>query len=361
MTFLGGGERLCCESIRTLSARGHEVTLISSEFEPSRVESFFGYQGLFKKIGLRLYPIDDKTRFGTASNILRHYQGQQRVMSEYSFKDFDIVFSTQDPGYISDDRWPVVQWGYFPRRFKYSHSVPKELRSLPLRVHYGLRISRIGLVLAISNYSKSHLDVEWNRPTVLVYPPCNMVPSRVKRDLVITAARAVPEKRLELFWNVARLLPQYEFAMLLTKESQHLNYFENLRKQMPENGKIITNPLKEEYHRILGEAKVYLHLMPGEHFGITVVEAMSAGCTPIVHDSGGPAEIVGSEFGFRWRETEKIPMMITEAMKKSDSEEVRRRAEDFSVERFDDRLSAIFSGLRVESQQRDRVRCLSAT
>ncbi len=29
-----------------------------------------------------------------------------------------------------------------------------------------------------------------------------------------------------------------------------------------------------------------------EHFGITIIEAMSYGCVPLVFDGGGPAEII---------------------------------------------------------------------
>jgi len=37
-----------------------------------------------------------------------------------------------------------------------------------------------------------------------------------------------------------------------------------------------------------------------EHFGITTVEAMAAGCVPLVYDSGGQAEIVSSGYnGYR--------------------------------------------------------------
>src|SRR5467141_812058 len=99
---------------------------------------------------------------------------------------------------------PVIQWGYFPRTFRYPKSLPRTIRSLPLRLHYHQQISRIGLVLAISQYSKTSLDREWKRPSRLLHPACNMVRPISKRDLVVTASRAVPGKRLELFWAVAK-------------------------------------------------------------------------------------------------------------------------------------------------------------
>src|SRR6266540_1694231 len=117
-----------------------------------------------------------------------------------------------------------------------------------------------------------------------------MVTQKPKKNLVVTVGRAISQKRLELFWRVASLCPKYEFAMLLTQDPGHLEYSKRLSRGSPANGMTIFNPSRETYHEILGEAKVYLHLMEGEHFGITIVEAMSAGCVPVVHDSGGPKE-----------------------------------------------------------------------
>jgi glycosyltransferase involved in cell wall biosynthesis len=356
MAFLGGAERLCCETIHSLLAWGHQVTVLSETFDPSKIEAFFGHEGLFEKTTLALYPPMNRTKkLGTASHLMHHLRGQKRILRELGSGrelPFDLIFSTQDAGYIPDISLPVIQWGYFPRLFPkllQSHSprvLVRGLRWFPLRLHYAGKISRIGLVLAISQYSKSYLDSEWKRPSTMVYPPCNMVDRGAKRNLVVTVARAVPVKRLELFWEVARLRPQYEFLMILTRDPNYLEYSMRLSKDSPPNGGTIFNPSKDTYHKLLGKAKVYLHLMEGEHFGISLVEAMSAWCVPVVHDSGGPKEIV-AESGFRWQSIEDVPDMIDEAIRSSPSASARSRAEDFSVSKFQTRLSSVFSTLQA--------------
>jgi len=345
MKFLGGGERLCCDTIRALVSMGHEVTLLSEAFNMERTEVFFGYGGLFERVDLSNYaPSNRDSPFGTSSHLIHHIRGQKRALNQLKHSDgrpFELVFSTQDPGYIPDLSVPVLQWGYFPRYFP--DSLPGSLFSLPLREYYRRKISRIGLVLAISQYSKSSLDLKWSRPSTLIYPACNMVKARGKRDLVVTVGRAIPAKRLELFWKVASLCPEYEFVMLLTQDPGLLEYSKRLSKGSPTNGNTLFNPPKQTYHKFLGEAKVYLHFMNGEHFGITIVEAMSASCVPVVHDSGGPKEIVNEETGFRWKSIEEVPGMIKEAMEKSPSPACRLRADDFRFERFEKRLSEILS------------------
>ena len=351
MEFLGGGERLCCDSIRVLQSLGHEVTLLSESFDTRRLEDFFGFEGLFEKVKLVLYqPKPGPSGLGTYSHLIYNIRAQNLSLKKLrrSGRSFDLLLSTQDPGYIPNMKSPVVQWGYIPKAFphRFSRSFTGAVRNLPLRLHYDGRIRRIGLVLAISGYSKYHLDKEWRRPSVLAYPACNMVKPKAKKELVITAGRAAPEKRLELFWNVATSCPDIRFLMLLTREPYRGEYLAKLIKERPPNGSIVLDAPKEVYHRGLGEAKVYLHLMQGEHFGITIVEAMSAGCVPIAHDSGGPREIVG-ETGLLWRREDELPDMIAVAMKNSPSAVARERAQFFNRARFDERLASVFSKLRI--------------
>src|SRR5436309_2245666 len=352
MEYLGGGERLCCETVRSLIAEGHEVTLLSESFSPGKVENFFGYPHLFDRVDFELYPrIRNAGELGTPSHLLHHTRHQNRVIDRLKKTKavFDLVFSTQDPGYIPDLKTPVLQWGYFPRDFPKlgSRSSPKKLvrflRSVPLRIHYDGKISRIGLVLAISRYSQANLDRSWKRPSVIVYPACNMIDPAEKRTLVVTVARAAPIKRLEMFWRLARLRSQFEFVMLLTVDSNNATYARTLSEMTPANGKTIVNPTSESYHSLLGVAKAYVHFMEREHFGITVVEAMSALTIPIVHDSGGPSEILGSSLGFKWQRFEDIPVMLDEAMRMSPSKSLRERAYEFSPAAFDKRVSSTLS------------------
>jgi len=349
MTFLGGGERLCCDTIRALQSGGHDLTILSSSFEPEKLEKFFGYRQLFARANLMLYKsIDKKDQFGTPAHLFRHLRGQRKVLKQamkVHDPNFDLVFSTQDPGYIPTMNRPVIQWGYFPKTFSFPTSLPRTVRSLSLRLHYQQQISRVGLVLAISRYSQESLDREWERPSKVLYPACNMVRATSKRDMVVTAARAIPGKQLELFWAIARLRPQYEFVMLLTRDPYSSEYSKDLVSQTPHNGKIVFDTEKELYHSVLGEAKVYLHFMRNEHFGITVVEAMSASCVPIVHDSGGPREIVDDSSGYRWQRIEDVPDIVDRAIKMAPSEASRLRAEEFGYERFQRGLSSIFSEL----------------
>ncbi len=73
----------------------------------------------------------------------------------------------------------------------------------------------------------------------------------------------------------------------------------------------VTNPDFAELKELYAKASLYWHaagfevdevINPEavEHFGITTVEAMSAGCVPLVINKGGQKEIVGPDVGYLW-------------------------------------------------------------
>lgn len=77
-----------------------------------------------------------------------------------------------------------------------------------------------------------------------------------------------------------------------------------------------------------------------EHFGITVVEAMSAGCVPLVYGVGGPASIVQDGVsGATWRSLTELCAISQQVVQDPSREEALRRgaisrAGDFSPDAF---------------------------
>src|SRR5438094_9364075 len=84
---------------------------------------------------------------------------------------------------------------------------------------------------------------------------------------------------------------------------------------------------------------------------------MSAGCVPVVHDSGGPKEIVGGS-GLRWQKENDIPRLLAiadasyEAMSKLSTE----RAKAFSREKFDKSFGEVLEGTTSKVPWRDPSR-----
>ena len=85
-----------------------------------------------------------------------------------------------------------------------------------------------------------------------------------------------------------------------------------------------------------------------EHFGMTTVEAMGAGCVPVVINKGGQAEIVTEGSGFKWDRPEELVARTEELARDPDmmarmSQAARRRAASFYTGEFRERLRAILA------------------
>jgi glycosyltransferase involved in cell wall biosynthesis len=102
----------------------------------------------------------------------------------------------------------------------------------------------------------------------------------------------------------------------------------------------------EELHSLRTKSKIYLHLMPYEHFGISIVEAMASGCVPIVHKSGGPwydilerKEIYGYAYSSVIEATTKIKMLLNDPKHYVEKALLAlERTKAFTYEKFSERL-----------------------
>lgn len=80
-------------------------------------------------------------------------------------------------------------------------------------------------------------------------------------------------------------------------------YYLYIKKMVNENNlnDYITFEINADYNKLISimrEANIYFHTLPGEPFGISTVEAMSAGLIPIVPDIGGHTEFVPRKYQF---------------------------------------------------------------
>jgi glycosyltransferase involved in cell wall biosynthesis len=76
------------------------------------------------------------------------------------------------------------------------------------------------------------------------------------------------------------------------RSGEELTYLNCLQSRARSNTTFLPNVDIAEAKRRLWTSKVFLSTAESEPFGITVAEAVAAGCLPLVYDSGGPREIV---------------------------------------------------------------------
>lgn len=105
-----------------------------------------------------------------------------------------------------------------------------------------------------------------------------------KRDLILFPHRISPEKQPEIFKDLQKELPKYEFVMCQEKRLS-----------------------KREYHRLLGESKIVFSASLQETLGISSgLETLSAGAIPIVPDRLSYTEMFSDPFKYKSKWTENF-------------------------------------------------------
>eukprot|EP00536_Pseudo-nitzschia_multiseries_P007867 jgi/Psemu1/196649/e_gw1.190.83.1 len=268
-------------------------------------------------------------------------------------------------------------------------------------VAYGLTGSLADLVMVNSTWTYNHIHALWRfgmrdrkqrQPIEIVYPPCR-VPDRQQQqreNTIVSIGQFRPEKNHKLQIEALSVLLKTHPEICTTaddkKQSSPVKLLligscrndadrgrvEELRKMVKdlELGDHVVfniNPPYSELQASMFRAKIGIHTMRQEHFGIGIVEMMAAGLLTIAHDSGGPkSDIVlpgngnrngngnsdacaaeGTATGFLATTAEQYAEAMHRALATNDvdAEAMRRRARTsatrFSDAAFDQRLERV--------------------
>ena len=116
------------------------------------------------------------------------------------------------------------------------------------------------------------------------------------------------------------------------------------------NIEILPDATDEKRSQLYAESKFYIHPKPYEHFGISVLEAASAGCLTFVHDSGGMIEIITSDV-LRFKNVSeliyKLTRLIDDATLRNDSlDKLKSSVNNFTIENFDRGIESAINNLK---------------
>lgn len=216
-----------------------------------------------------------------------------------------------------------------------------------------------------SQFTKELIEKTWNLKGEVLYPPVAVEEFKPlkKEKIILSVGRFVSfskVKKHEVMIDVFKEMEQDG----LKGWSLHLagglegdkKYLEEL-KLMAKGAAIFFHPdiNFEKLQDLYGHASIYWHAMGfgesdpqrKEHFGITTVEAMAAGCVPIIINLGGQPEIVeDGKSGFLWSTTEELKEKTKNLINdlkllKRLSQNARERSKIFSKERFCNRIKEL--------------------
>lgn len=289
-----------------------------------------------------------------------------RWMRRYSAK-FDLLFncSRNLMTFRAKRNIPII---HFPM---WSLTVSNTAKRLPFLRPAAKRMDKnwrenFDVFLCNSHYTERYLKKIWSIPEkkiTVVYPPVGMIGSgagRKKRQICV-CSRIEPSKSLHVLVEAfTRLnLKGVSMAIAGAKLTEDEAYYQKILRIA--DGFDIAfhlNPSRRELEDIYRESLIFWHakgleteedLHPDllEHFGITTVEAMSAGCIPVVINKGGQQEIVDEGVnGFKWSTVDELLEKTRTALEMEQSCSIQRAAEEkarsYSFDNYCARLKDIF-------------------
>jgi len=304
----GGAERLCIAAIEALKTHGHEVSLVTVE----RTDWAF----LQHKFGQTTMP--DKEIYATSQLLSQRLKSipvvstyflaytmqlllnRSKIKHDLTLNTFgEVISSGADKTYIHFPLRAALEFSQVPA---FTHT--STWRGLaPL---YNLisstcdKIAPSRLLVTNSKFMQRIVKTTLNRDAIVIYPPVDTnafsskcFKPRKEGNLVAVIASYTPKRRLEQLPLIAQQTKAARFIVIGKTDEYSIltiqRLEENIRALRVEDKiTLLKNAPFTELQNILANAKVYLHTMPFDHFGISVVEAMASGCVPVVHRSGGP-------------------------------------------------------------------------
>jgi glycosyltransferase involved in cell wall biosynthesis len=233
------------------------------------------------------------------------------------------------------------------------------------------------VIAANSPYTAGWTERLWGRTATVLPPPVRLRAPGTKQPVILAVGRFFPnvsghsKKQLELVeafrLACARGLEGWELHLVGGCSNSERGYVETVRKAavgLPVRFHV--NARGEDLAELFASASVFWHAAgfgenvqthPDrfEHFGISVVEAMSAGAVPVVYEHGGPAAIVreagcGARFGtLEELADETLALVRDEARRAELATTARTRAAEFAYDRFADRLDSLIDTMSVRA------------
>jgi glycosyltransferase involved in cell wall biosynthesis len=363
----GGAERVCLTVVKVLKEKGHVVTLATVEKTAwGFLEERFGELSRPQQEIYIVGNIPTKSKFLQGITTLPFYVtellrlcGSDRY--DVSFNTYgDLVNSIADISYVnalparithhfSDSGFhSSVTWKAIPLTYSLISTVADYMFKNSAIFTNSIFMQKI--IRKYLGYSAS-----------VIYPPVNTTRFRYlsqgdkRENLIASISRLRPGKRLDIIPIIAKLATEGRFVVTGLADEGSQETVQKFSRTIKELGiekhvQLLVNQSAQALTDLLASAKVFLQTQPMEAFGISVVEAMAAGCVPVVSRDGGPwfdileekEGVYGFSYGSISEAAEKIRMLLeNDELRTEVSARARRRALDFDSSVFESKILSV--------------------
>lgn len=239
-------------------------------------------------------------------------------------------------------------------------------------------------ILANSEYTREWINKLWKRDAEILYPICdNMGPAGPKEKIILNVGRLFASSDDNHHKCQDVLLSEFKKMKHLHEEGWQLHFAGSTAKD-PDSLKYVIRLIEEargypvffhlnishsQLKSLYRKAAIYWHATgygknplkkpeTQEHFGITTVEAMSAGVVPVVINSAGQKETVANgKTGYLWNDLGEMIdftniLAKDEAKRASMAKLAIRSSHGFGRAAFDDTIEKIMTKIENEALQK---------
>lgn len=281
------------------------------------------------------------------------------IIETFNLRDYDVVISSSgafSKGIVTKPRTVHICYCHSPMRFAWDWQLEykKEQKkgfvtnfAISLITNY-LRLwdfsssRRVDYFIANSQNVADRIKKYYSRDSKVIYPPVDLIGKMdadceeniaEKKDYFLIISNLTPYKKIDL---AVEAFNKLELPLIIAGEGSEYKHLQKIAKP---NIKFLGFVSEEYKKRLLRECSALI--FSGEDdFGITIVEALSAGKPVLALRKGGALEILKEgETGEFFDDL--APEVLAEGVKrlrenmaKYDADKIRESAEKFSKERF---------------------------
>lgn len=363
LNYFGGAERLCVYVIKTLKEKKFNVVLVTLDKT--------NWTSLEKIFGRSLRPDKEVYPFNRMPQIPNLTLRQGFIALSYAFELFRVAAKKRNAllmnmrGEIVDTIGDIIYVNAVPLKLMYVYPEIQPDNGARWRVFsriYSLllRILKAGknTIIANSVFNRDIIEEKLAKKTLIVHPAVDVQriklaeSVRKRKNIVVTVSRFRSAKGLEIIPKIAKLAKKADFIIIGTLDQGAEQPLRQLTKRIEEAGlrnriRIFTNKTLDFTLTELLTSKIFLHTQPMEAFGMAIVEAMAAGCVPVVPRNGGPwFDTLGQEqgkYGYSYDSAEEaakiIDMLIgDDCLRLEVSKRAAKRADDFDIHVFNRKI-----------------------
>lgn len=291
---IGGGER-----VALMLARALKADIITTDISQEAVQRL-GYgdvriRALGKTVKLPPFKqISASILFATCD-----------FSDEYDF----FIFSGNWSHYAARKHHPNLWYCYTPVRAFYdlreamisrqSNAVMKFLAVSWITTHSWFdqrSVRNLDSIVAISATVQQRIKQYHDRSSKVIYPPVDTSRFRFVEygDFWLSVNRIYPEKRIDLQFEVFRMLPEEKLVVVggYAEGDHAARYYKKLTLDIPENVEMRGAVSEDELTELYARCKGLICTAQDEDFGLTPVEAMASGKPVVAVNEGGFKETI---------------------------------------------------------------------